>query len=163
MHPVFAAKAADPEGAYVRRWCPELARLAVPFIHAPWEAPATVLAAAGVTLGRHYPRRVLADLEGARRASLAAVVDMRRSPAGRRYVLPDGNDALPLPDGRFARAITRIDYRQMAEQVGAGGEGGGTGCRPCAAVPGVPAALPGGQQIQAAWLTEFPCLCVLLT
>lgn len=30
--------------------------------------------------------------------------------------MPDGNDALPLPDGRFARAITRVDYRQMAEQ-----------------------------------------------
>jgi hypothetical protein len=119
MHPVFAAKAADPEGDYVRRWCPELARLPVPFVHAPWEAPATVLAAAGVTLGRHYPRRIVTDLEAARRGSLEAVVAMRRGAAGRRYVLPDGHDALPLPDGRFARAITRVDYRQMAQQVGA--------------------------------------------
>lgn len=33
MHPVYAAKAADPEGDYVRRWCPELARLPLEFIH----------------------------------------------------------------------------------------------------------------------------------
>lgn len=116
LGPVAAAKAADPDGDYVRRWCPELSRLPVPWVHMPWEAPATVLAAAGVTLGRHYPRPVIADLEAARRASLAAVVSMRRTAQGRRYILPDGNDALPLPDGRFARAITRVDYRQMAEQ-----------------------------------------------
>lgn len=33
-----------------------------------------------------------------------------------RYVLPDGNEALPLPDGRWARAITRVDYREAAEE-----------------------------------------------
>lgn len=47
MHPVYAAKAADPEGDYVRRWCPELAKLPLQFIHCPWDAPATTLAAAG--------------------------------------------------------------------------------------------------------------------
>ena len=46
MHPVFAAKAADPEGEYVRCWVPELGALKVPFIHHPWEAPPTVTAAA---------------------------------------------------------------------------------------------------------------------
>jgi hypothetical protein len=35
-------------------------------------------------------------------------------PTSRKYILPDGNDALPLPDGRWARAITRVDYREMA-------------------------------------------------
>lgn len=35
---------------------------------------------AGVQLGRSYPRRVLIDLEAARRSSLAAVVEMRRGP-----------------------------------------------------------------------------------
>jgi deoxyribodipyrimidine photolyase len=40
----------DPDGAYVRRWVPELERVPTKYIHAPFRAPATVLAAAGVRL-----------------------------------------------------------------------------------------------------------------
>ena len=35
MHPVFAAKSCDPEGDYVRRWLPQLAKLPIEFIHCP--------------------------------------------------------------------------------------------------------------------------------
>ncbi|HEX6396521.1 MAG TPA: FAD-binding domain-containing protein, partial [Steroidobacteraceae bacterium] len=38
----------DPDGNYVRRWVPELARLPTRYIHAPLGAPATVLADAGI-------------------------------------------------------------------------------------------------------------------
>lgn len=116
MHPVYAAKAADPEGDYVRAWCPELSKLPVEFIHCPWEAPATVLAAAGVILGKHYPKRILTDLEAARQNSLAAVVELRRTGEGAKHVLPDGHEAFEMPNGRTARLITRIDYRLMAEK-----------------------------------------------
>ena len=61
----------DPEGTYVRRWIPELARLPAEFIHQPWTAPPAVLAAAGVTLGDNYPER-LVDHEIARREALRA-------------------------------------------------------------------------------------------
>ena len=116
MHPVFAAKSADPEGEYVRRWCPELAKLPREYIHCPWEAPATMLARAGVAFGRDYPRRIVVNLDEARRISLKAVLDVRRGP-GAKYILPDGNEALPLPEpGRVARCITRVDYRAMSEE-----------------------------------------------
>jgi deoxyribodipyrimidine photo-lyase len=46
----------DPAGDYVRRWCPELARLPSKWIHAPHQAPAEILEKAGVVLGRSYPR-----------------------------------------------------------------------------------------------------------
>lgn len=68
----------------------------------------------GVRLGRNYPKRIITDLDKARANSLASVVEMRKG-LGRGFVLPDGNEALPLPDGRFARSITRIDFRQEAE------------------------------------------------
>jgi deoxyribodipyrimidine photo-lyase len=43
FNPVLQAGKFDPEGTYVRRWIPELAKLPMPWIHAPWEAPAAVL------------------------------------------------------------------------------------------------------------------------
>jgi deoxyribodipyrimidine photo-lyase len=45
----------DPEGVYIKRWVPELRSLDAKFIHAPYDAPALVLRAAGITLGRDYP------------------------------------------------------------------------------------------------------------
>ena len=41
------AKRFDPEGHYVRRWLPVLARLPAKYIHQPWLAPEAVLADAG--------------------------------------------------------------------------------------------------------------------
>src|SRR5690606_89629 len=40
--PVLQGVKFDREGAYVRRWVPELALLPDAHLHAPWEAPATV-------------------------------------------------------------------------------------------------------------------------
>ena len=55
FNPVTQGERFDPSGLYVRRWVPELARLPAAFIHAPWTAPADVLRAAGIVLGRDYP------------------------------------------------------------------------------------------------------------
>jgi len=55
FNPTEQARRFDPEGAYIRRWVPELARLGTPDLFAPWEAAPLDLAAAGVTLGGNYP------------------------------------------------------------------------------------------------------------
>ena len=39
FNPVTQGLKFDPDGAYVRRWLPELAALPTRFIHAPWKAP----------------------------------------------------------------------------------------------------------------------------
>jgi deoxyribodipyrimidine photo-lyase len=76
--PVLQGVKFDPEGSYVRRWVPELARLPAENIHAPWEAPGPVLAAAGVRLGREggYPLPIV-DHAKARNEALAAFKQLR--------------------------------------------------------------------------------------
>ena len=54
----------------------ELARVPVKYLHAPWEAGAATLAAAGVTLGETYPRPIVDHTE-AREAALAAFKSLR--------------------------------------------------------------------------------------
>jgi deoxyribodipyrimidine photo-lyase len=84
FNPVSQGEKFDPEGGYVRRWVPELARLPAAWIHHPWQAPPAVLAAAGVELGRSYPRPIV-SLGVTRELALEAYQRIRRTPgiAGR--------------------------------------------------------------------------------
>jgi deoxyribodipyrimidine photo-lyase len=70
FNPTAQGERFDRDGAYVRRWVPELAGLPDRWIHRPWEAPPEVLAAAGVRLGETYPAPII-DHEQARRRALA--------------------------------------------------------------------------------------------
>ena len=81
--PVLQGQKFDADGAYVRRWLPELARLPAKHIHSPWTAPAEVLAAAGVTLGENYPRPIV-DHAKARAEALAAFQELRSAKIGGR-------------------------------------------------------------------------------
>jgi deoxyribodipyrimidine photo-lyase len=69
FNPVAQSTKFDAEGAFIRRYVPELARLPARAIHAPWRAPSSDLAAAGVELGRDYPTPVV-DHDLARRRTL---------------------------------------------------------------------------------------------
>jgi deoxyribodipyrimidine photo-lyase len=71
FNPVRQGERFDPDGAYVRRWCPELGRLPKKWIHQPGEAPDDVLSACGVRLGKDYPHP-LVDLKASRKDALAA-------------------------------------------------------------------------------------------
>jgi deoxyribodipyrimidine photo-lyase len=59
FNPVLQGQRFDPEGAYVRRWVPELERMPARWIHRPWEAPGRALEEAGVRLGAGYPERIV--------------------------------------------------------------------------------------------------------
>ena len=59
FNPTTQSQKFDPEGRFIRRYLPELARLPDKFLHAPTTASAAVLAAAGVRLGVDYPAPVV--------------------------------------------------------------------------------------------------------
>ncbi len=68
----------DAGGDYVRRWCPELKRVPLKWLHRLWEAPAEILAAAGVVLGRDYPRPIVDHAE-ARNFALKAFGSLKET------------------------------------------------------------------------------------
>jgi deoxyribodipyrimidine photo-lyase len=76
FNPVTQGEKFDADGAYVRHYVPELAKLPDKHLHAPWDAPASVLAAAGVRLGETYPNPIVGLAVGRDRA-LAAFKAMR--------------------------------------------------------------------------------------
>ncbi len=80
FNPVLQGEKFDPEGDYVRRFVPELARLPARWIHKPWTAPDAVLRDAGLRLDRDYPRPVV-DHGAARDRALAAFETLRRESA----------------------------------------------------------------------------------
>jgi deoxyribodipyrimidine photo-lyase len=59
FNPTLQGETYDAAGSYVRTWLPQLSQLPDRWIHRPHEAPPSVLAAAGVELGRTYPRPIV--------------------------------------------------------------------------------------------------------
>jgi len=59
FNPTLQGEKFDAAGDYVRQWVPELVDVPARWIHRPWEAPAEVLAKAGVRLGENYPRPIV--------------------------------------------------------------------------------------------------------
>jgi deoxyribodipyrimidine photo-lyase len=68
FNPILQGEKFDPDGDYVRRWVPELARLPDKYIHQPWEATPLELAAAGIELGNTYPYPIVDHKVGRERA-----------------------------------------------------------------------------------------------
>ncbi len=77
FNPILQGRKFDPTGAYVRRYVPELAKLDTAYLHAPFEAPAEVLSAAGIELGTTYPQPMV-DHGKARKRALQAYEVVKR-------------------------------------------------------------------------------------
>ena len=71
FNPVAQGQKFDPEGEYVKKWCPELSEMPKRYVHAPWEAPDMILMTANVSLGDNYPNPIV-DHKMAREAALSA-------------------------------------------------------------------------------------------
>ena len=77
FNPVAQGETHDPDGAYVRRWVPELARLPGKYLNKPWEAPPEILRDCGVKLGETYPKP-LVDHKMARDRALGAYAEIKK-------------------------------------------------------------------------------------
>jgi deoxyribodipyrimidine photo-lyase len=58
----------DPDGAYVRRYVPELHNVPGDYLAEPWRMPAEVQQQSGVTIGRDYPAPIVDHREARERA-----------------------------------------------------------------------------------------------
>jgi deoxyribodipyrimidine photo-lyase len=76
FNPVSQGAKFDPHGKYVRRWCPELAKLPNEWLHQPWVAPTSALADAGVRLGGDYPEPIV-NHRDSRKVALGAFAKIK--------------------------------------------------------------------------------------
>jgi deoxyribodipyrimidine photo-lyase len=77
FNPIIQGEKFDKDGAYVRRYVPELSNMPDAYIHKPWEAPSDVLSKAGVVLGKTYPRPII-EHDFARKRALAALETIKK-------------------------------------------------------------------------------------
>ncbi len=75
FNPVLQGEKFDPDGAYVRRWIPEIAEVPANWVHQPWMAPP------GAAPGTASPPP-LVDHRTARQRALAALQTLARTASG---------------------------------------------------------------------------------
>jgi deoxyribodipyrimidine photo-lyase len=80
FNPAIQGGKFDPNGDYVRRWCPELAGLPSKWIHQPQKAPADILHKAGIQIGREYPEPIVSH-STARNVALEAFARIKSAAA----------------------------------------------------------------------------------
>jgi deoxyribodipyrimidine photo-lyase len=80
FNPVLQGKRFDPQGDYVRRWLPELAKVSGRFIHTPWRMDSAAQRASGCLIDQDYPSP-LVDHTHARERTLAAYKQARQKHA----------------------------------------------------------------------------------
>ncbi|KAL5779711.1 hypothetical protein ACOSQ2_010448 [Xanthoceras sorbifolium] len=90
-NPQFEGYKFDPNGEYVRRWLPELARLPTEWIHHPWNAPESVLLAAGIELGSNYPLPIV-GIDAAKVRLQEALSEMWQQEAASRAAIENGTE-----------------------------------------------------------------------
>ncbi|GAB4192532.1 MAG: deoxyribodipyrimidine photo-lyase [Simkaniaceae bacterium] len=70
FNPYTQAEKFDPEGAYIKKYLPELSQLPLKYLYDPSKAPKDVLENAGVSLGKSYPKPII-DHSAARKKTLS--------------------------------------------------------------------------------------------
>ena len=80
--PTKQAQDQDPEGLFIRRWVPELARVPLPYLAEPWKMDVSVQRMAGCTIGVDYPAPIVDD-KLAMKAAKDRMYGLRQTEAAR--------------------------------------------------------------------------------
>lgn len=67
-NPIKQGREQDPDGRFIRRWCPALAAVPLAYLHTPWTMPESLQQNLGCRLGRDYPWPVVDHAAAASRA-----------------------------------------------------------------------------------------------
>ena len=78
FNPTSQAKKFDPDGAFIRRWLPELADVPNGYLHEPWMMPPNVQKSANCQIGKDSPAPIV-DHHEAREWTLAAYKNAREA------------------------------------------------------------------------------------
>ena len=108
LNPALQQRRHDPDGAYVRRWVPELRDVPDARLAEPWRMSAEEQAAAGCAIGRDYPAPVVDHAQERRRAlARYRAAGVRRA---RRLTRPGTvrRHARELRDGARERRLARV-------------------------------------------------------
>ena len=80
--PTKQAQDQDPQGLFIRRWVPELAKVPLPYLAEPWKMDPSVQHMAGCFIDKDYPRPIVDD-----KAAMAFAKDrmygLRKTPQAR--------------------------------------------------------------------------------
>lgn len=66
--PIKQVRDHDPEGVFIRRYCPELARVPSEYLAEPHKMPSSVQRQVGCILGKHYPLPIVEHAKAYRHA-----------------------------------------------------------------------------------------------
>lgn len=110
-NPVKQSQDQDPQGAFIRRWLPELAGVPDDWIHTPWRMGAAQQRRAGLRIGRHYPEPVR-DHEQAAREARARLTAWKRA-----YVEREESQRVFEKHGSRARPPARSRRRARADDA----------------------------------------------
>ena len=79
-NPVKNSKEHDPEGIFIKKWVPELAKVPSAYIHEPWHIPPMELQFLGFSLGVDYPNPIV-DIERMRAFASDALYSFKKKNA----------------------------------------------------------------------------------
>lgn len=80
--PTKQAQDQDPEGVFIRRWVPELARVPLPYLAEPWKMADSVQRMSACTIGIDYPAPIVDD-KAALKAAKDRMYGLRQSQEAR--------------------------------------------------------------------------------
>jgi len=86
-NPIINSEKHDPNGLFIKKWCPELNKIPINFLHEPWKMTSMDQSFCGIIIGKDYPspivdlvqtRKYASDMLWAMKDDPVVVVESRR-------------------------------------------------------------------------------------